>query len=288
MKTTQFILGLALAITFFSCNKDDNEDRETITSEEMQVNAKIDIASDDVSNIVEEQLTAEDGIVGRGTTSATQFLPDCAVVTRVPETGVPAVGENIVKTINFGTTGCEMPNGNILKGVIVITIPYFPEATTHTITYQFVNFYHNTIKFDGTKTFTRTMSAAVDGHPIVTMNMDLNATFANGNVYTRVGTRVREIIEGMNTPSVLADNIYKITGSWTTTFPNTTIQTSTITTPLHVKMSCIAVNKPILVSGVITITRNDTIATLDYGDGTCDNLAIFTLNGVPHQITFGN
>lgn len=223
MKTTQFILGLALAITFFSCNRDDNEERGTITSEEMQINAKIDIASDDVSNIVEEQLTVDDGIAGKGTSSATQFLPACAVVTRVPETGVPAVGENIVKTINFGTTGCEMPNGNVLKGVIIITIPYLPNATTHTITYQFVNFYHNAIKFDGTKTFTRTMSAAVDGHPIVTMNMDLNATFPNGNVYTRVGTRVREIIEGMSTPALLADNVYKITGSWTTTFPNTTV-----------------------------------------------------------------
>jgi hypothetical protein len=253
----------------------------------MQVNAKIDIASDDVSNIVEEQLTLDDGIVGRGTTSATQFLPACAVVTRVPETGVPAVGQNIVKTINFGTSGCEMQNGNVLKGVIIITIPYLPNATTHTITYQFVNFYHNAIKFDGTRTFSRTMSAAVDGHPIVTMNMDFNATFPNGNVYTRVGTRVREIIEGMNTPFILADNIYKITGSWTTTFPNTTVQTSTITTPLNVKMSCISVNKPLLVSGVITITRNNNVATLDYGDGTCDNLAIFTLNGVAYSITFG-
>lgn len=288
MKTTQFILGLALVFTFYSCNIDDKEEKGTITSEEMQVNAKIDIASDDVSNIVEEQLTIDDGIVGRGTTSATQFLPACAVVTRVPETGVPAVGQNIVKTINFGTSGCEMPNGNVLKGVIIITIPYLPNATTHTITYQFVNFYHNAIKFDGTRTFSRTMSAAVDGHPIVTMNMDFNATFPNGNVYTRVGTRVREIIEGMNTPFILADNIYKITGSWTTTFPNTTVQTSTITTPLNVKMSCISVNKPLLVSGVITITRNNNVATLDYGDGICDNLAIFTLNGVAYSITFGN
>jgi hypothetical protein len=288
MKTTQFILGLALVFTFYSCNIDDKEEKGTITSEEMQVNAKIDIASDDVSNIVEEQLTIDDGIVGRGTTSATQFLPACAVVTRVPETGVPAVGQNIVKTINFGTSGCEMPNGNVLKGVIIITIPYLPNATTHTITYQFVNFYHNAIKFDGTRTFSRTMSAAVDGHPIVTMNMDFNATFPNGNVYTRVGTRVREIIEGMNTPFILADNIYKITGSWTTTFPNTTVQTSTITTPLNVKMSCMSVNKPLLVSGVITITRNNNVATLDYGDGICDNLAIFTLNGVAYSITFGN
>ena len=154
--------------------------------------------------------------------------------------------------------------------------------------YEFINFYHNAIKIDGTKTFKRVMSATVGGHPVVTMNMDLNATFPNGNVYHRVGTRVREIIEGMSTPFVLADNVYKITGSWTTTFPNTTLQTSEITTPLHVKMSCINENKPLLVSGIISITRNNRFATIDYGDGTCDNLAIFTINGVPYQITLGN
>ena len=130
-------------------------------------------------------------------------------------------------------------------------------------------------------------TATSPSHPIVTMNMDMTATFPNGNSYTRVGQRIREIIEGFDTP-VFTDNIYRITGSWTTTFPNTTIQTSTITTPLIVKMSCILVNKPLLVRGIITIVRNNNVATLDYGNGDCDNIAVFTLNGIPNTIIIGN
>ena len=55
-----------------------------------------------------------------------------------------------------------------------------------------------------------------------------------------------------------------------------------------VKMSCIAVNKPLLVKGVITFVRNSHVATLDYGTGDCDNAAVFTLDGVAYPITIGN
>jgi hypothetical protein len=119
------------------------------------------------------------------------------------------------------------------------------------------------------------------------MNMDMTATFPDGRVFTRVGQRVREIIEGYGTVS-WTDNVYKVTGSWTTTFPNTSLQTSTITTPLIVKMSCVAVNKPLIVQGVITYVRGDRTATLDFGNGECDNTAVFTINGNEFIIIIGD
>jgi len=53
-------------------------------------------------------------------------------------------------------------------------------------------------------------------------------------------------------------------------------------------MSCVAENKPIIVLGVITIVRNGNTATLDYGDGACDNLAVLTVNGNTFNIVIGN
>ena len=32
-------------------------------------------------------------------------------------------------------------------------------------------------------------------------------------------------------------------------------------------------------SGLIEVTRNETAGILNFGDGTCDNLAILTVNG---------
>ena len=287
MKTTKIILGLALAFSIFSCSKDDNG--SSISAADAATNAKIDIMNDDVSKIVEDQLTTSDGISGK-TNQTVQtseaFLPPCATVTRVPAFGtVITPGTLITKTIDFGTTGCPLPNGNVLRGVIVVSFTYQSDATSHTITYTFQDFYHNAIKFNGTKTFTRVMTTSTANpnvHPIVTMNMDMTATLPNGDVITRVGQRVREIIEGYAT-AIWLDNIYQITGEWTTTFPNGGIQTSTITSPLRIRMNC-----PNIVRGVITIVRNDNTATLDYGDGECDNLATFTVNGVAHIITLGN
>lgn len=290
---TQFILGLGLAISLFSCSKDDNEER-TITSEEAAVNSKIDLANDDVSDLVEEQesSTYANSVNGKSEDPSFSAFSTCATISRVPAFGEPITpGTTVTKTIDFGSVGCTLSNGNVVKGKILISFVYQPEATSHTITYTFDNFYHNGIKFVGTKTFTRVMSVATDtspSHPIVTMNMELTATFPNGNVYTRVGQRIREIISGYNTPAVLLDNIYKVTGSWTTTYPNASDLVSTITTPLNVKMSCITPQKPLLVSGVITFNRNGNTATLDYGDGGCDNLAVYTINGNSFNIVIGN
>ena len=286
MKTTKIILGLALAFSIISCSKEDNE--SSISAADAKTNAKLDIMNDDVSKIVEDQLTTSDGISGKThqiVQNAEAFLPTCATVTRVPAFGtVITPGSLITKTIDFGTSGCLLPNGNVLRGVIVITFTYQPNATSHTVTYTLQDFYHNNIKFNGTKTFTRVMAASAANpniHPIVTMNMDMTATLPNGNVVTRAGQRMREIIEGYAT-EMWSDNIYQVTGQWTTTFPSGAVQTSIITTPLRIRMNC-----PNIVRGVITIVRNNNTATLDYGDGECDNLATFTINGNSNIITLG-
>ncbi len=290
-KVSKILFALALVISMISCTKDDKNE-SSISAEEAGINAKIDIANDDVSNIVEEEEanTYSNTLNGR-TTENGSTLAICATVTRVPAFGTLITpGTLVTKTIDFGTVGCLLNNGNFVKGKIIITFTYQPSATSHTITYTFDNFYHNGIQYIGNKIFTRVMTTATvssPSHPIVTMNMDLIAIFPNGNTYTRIGQRVREIVEGIGTPA-WNDNVYQVTGSWTTTYPNTTVQNSTITTPLLVKMSCVAVNKPLLVQGVITFVRNGNAATLDYGTGSCDNTALFTINGNVYTIVIGN
>ncbi len=289
MKTRIVILGMILSFMTIGCSKNDAKDEALITADEVSVNAKVDAMNNDVSNIADEEFNTENGVIGRSANSTNNFLPDCAMVTRVPATGFPAVGANIVKTIDFGITGCVMPRGGVLKGKMIITIPYLPDATSHTATVTFENFYHNQRKIEGTKTFTRTMIAATANtiaHPKVVMTMNLTITLPDNRVITRNGTRTREIIAGYGDSNV-TNNVYEVTGSWTTTFPNTTSQTSTITTPIIVKLACTPTNSA-LSKGIITFARNNNTATLDYGDGSCDNLAVFTKNGVSTTITLGN
>lgn len=283
-----------LFITYSSCDKDDTDTSTgQLTSSDALVNAKIDLASDDIATIVDqlfENINATT-INYRATPNYTTIFSNCATISRVPAFGTtPTPGTQVTKTIDFGNTGCTLNNGNIVRGKIIISFVYQPNAPSHTINYTFDNFYHNNIKFVGTKTFTRSMTAATAtsaSHPIVVMQLEMTITMPNGDVYTRVGSRTRELVEGFNTDPFI-DNIYKITGSWTTTNQNGNQHTATITEPLMAKMSCIAVNKPILARGIITFVRNNITSTLNYGNGECDNLAIFTINGVSFTIIIGN
>ena len=291
MKSKNLILVFLLSLTILSCTKEDNG--SPISADDAKVSAKFDAMNDDVSGIVEEQETSTytNSTLGKnGVDLPVSELTSCATITRVPAYGTPpTVGQPVTKTIDFGSS-CTLDSGNVVSGIITITFVYEPNATSHTINYSFNNFTHNGIAFNGDRTFTRTMittTANPTPHPQVTMTMDLTANFPNLGTYRRVGGRVREIVEGYGN-SILADNVYKITGSWDTITPSGATQTSTITTPLSVKMSCMAVNKPLLVSGIITIVRNTASATLDFGDGTCDNLAVFTLNGNSYNIVIGN
>ncbi|MCL9804746.1 hypothetical protein NAT51_04385 [Flavobacterium amniphilum] len=296
MKAKILILTALLSMAFFSCTKDETttENQQAITTEEAAINAKIDIANDDISDIVAEQegKTYADNTNGRSIDSPTSALSSCATITRVPAFGTPITpGTTVTKTIDFGD-GCTLANGNVLKGKIIISFVYQPNATSHTINYEFVNFYHNQIKFNGNKSFTRTMSAATSNTPslpVITMTMDMTATFPDGATIRRVGQRVREFVSGYGDDN-WANNIYKVTGSWTTTFPNSSVQTATISAdnPLIIKMSCAALHKPLLVQGLITFTRNNHTATLNYGNGECDNIAILTIDGVEFTIVIGN
>jgi hypothetical protein len=284
-----------LLITYSSCDKDNTNDMTSaqLTSDDAIVNSKIDLANDDIATIADQLFDNINATTlnYRAIENNATIFSNCATITRIPAFGTALTsGTQVTKTIDFGTTGCTLNNGNVVRGKIIITFVYQPDATSHTVTYTFDNFYHNNIKFEGTKTFTRsrtTATATSASHPIVVMQLEMTITMPNGDVYTRVGTRTRELVEGYSTDAFL-DNIYRITGSWTTTNENGNQHTATITEPLMAKMSCIAVNKPILARGIITFVRNNVTSTLNYGDGECDNLAIFTINGNSFTITIGN
>lgn len=295
MKTKILALGFIAILFMVSCSKDDNKQTTAaFSSDEAKVNSKIDIASDDVAGIVESefdetQSNPETEDIISGSSAQNYRVLTCGSVTRVPAFGTQLTpGDEVTKTITFGDQngGCTLANGNVVQGTIIVRFKYQSTDSPDIISYEFVNFKHNQITLTGNKTFSRTLDPQTQ-IPTVVMNMDMTAKFPDDREFHRVGTRTRTIITGFNTPD-FSDNIYQVTGNWTTTFPNSNIQSSTITTPLLVKMSCREVNKPLLVQGIITFERNGNTATLDYGTGECDNLAVFTINGNSYNIVIGN
>ncbi len=275
MKTNSLlkIVALFAVILFASCSKDNNDTATTFTTADIATNAKIDQISNDVTDVIDDQY-AEQNPTGRPNANVENtLLPTCATVT------TSVTSTTWTKTINFGTTGCAMPNGAILRGVITISGNLNYTAQNYVISYTFVNFYHNDMLVQGNRTITRSLQSTTYQtaiHPVTVMDMNMTFTI-RGDVYTRVGSRTRECVEGYDTRTDWHDNVYVVTGSWATTFPTGAIHTNAIsaTSPLRIRMSC----NYRIVSGTVNITRPYHTAVLDYGTGTCDNIATISIDG---------
>jgi hypothetical protein len=277
MNIKNLVLGLTLSLFILSCSKEDASSTEAFDSEQARTSVEIDNITDDVSTIVENQIDIQTTIGGKMTDIPENFLPSCATITTV------ITANTWVRTIDFGTEGCVMPNGNVLKGMIIITKTVNSTPLTRTFSITFDEFYINAKLIEGNKTIVRTLTTVAPIHPISTMTMNITVTFPNGNAYVRTGSRVSEMVEGFGTP-IWNDNIFKVTGNWSTTRPNWS-QTTTITAPLFFRMNC----QYRLVRGVIQIVRNSNTAIINYGQGTCDNQATISINGAaPATFTFGN
>jgi hypothetical protein len=283
MKTKFLLFVSLLFITLFiGCSTNESTDAsansKTITTDDVVANSEIDATVDDISIIAEDQYSVQQSATTRTSGPVNSILPLCATITTV------LTNDTYTKTIDFGTDGCTLPNGNIVKGKIIISFSKNLLTPSKTISYTLVGFYHNGKLIEGNKTITRELKSTdllATVHPVTTHSVDVKITFPDGKVYSRTGIRVREMVEGFDTIGNWEDNVFLIWGNNITTFPNGSKYTFTITTPLRIAMSC---KMPFPVKGVIEVVKNDAKATLDYGNGDCDKLANITINGVTKEI----
>lgn len=184
-------------------------------------------------------------------------------------------------TIDFGT-GCVSKEGRTRSGKIitVYTGPLFIPGNSSTTT--FVNYSINGTKVEGThKTINQSTSAARVFAVTVTGG---KLTRPNGNIIAWNSSKTISQTDGLGTPQFPLDDIFRIEGETTGSNTREGQQidwSTTITQPLIKKFSC-----RWIVQGVVKMQKGaDRIAELNYGDGTCDNKATITAQGVTREIT---
>ena len=268
MKTNFVKIGmlscLAAVLFFSSCSEEDDaqvtEETTTaqLTAEQSKQSAEADKSADAVFNLMEMAYAEIEEDDGR----STSVFSDCVTITISSEGGVTFV------TLDFGF-GCELNNGAVVSGIINLT--YGPVvAGTRNITYVFENFTYNSKEIAGGGTIYRERNN-VNGNPQSTVNKALEITFPNGVVASLNGTRVAEWIEGAGSGTWM-DNVFLITGDRQIVFSSGFTHDALVTEALRREATC-----PHFVSGVLELTRNNGSGTLDFGDGTCDNIAILTV-----------
>jgi len=181
--------------------------------------------------------------------------------------------------IDFGT-GTLCKDNRIRSGRIIATWNgrYRDSGTVITITFN--NYTVNGDKVTGTKTITNL------GHN-TKGNIHFSIVVTGAGITTSTGTiswqstRDREWIAGENT-TAWADDIYSITGSASGTNRKGQTFNITIVKPLVVALDCHWIEQG---SFEITTSAGNSTGTVDYGPGTCDNQASFSLNGKTYDFT---
>jgi hypothetical protein len=203
----------------------------------------------------------------------TSFIPGCATVTVTPLVGFP---KTVV--IDFGTTGCTSANGVTRKGIISINVSdSFRKAGSIAIM-TFNNYYVNNYKKEGTITWTNTSAAGVKSWDRVCQNGKITAP--NGNYWTHFGTQHIVQSMGSSTPATIDDE-FSITGTHTVTNAAGKTRTGTVLTALKKKTACNWID-----SGTYQVQGAAHVAVIDYGSGTCDNIATISIDGqTPHTFT---
>ncbi len=257
----------AFGFTLVSCDKDnDSNNNTTFSAENAALAAKTDATVDGTMNILE---TGYDENVD-GTRTAVSLFPECTVITIVTS------GNGGTITLDFGD-GCQLNNGATVTGVVELA--YGPiDGGTRTIDYTFQNFTYNNNGVTGGGQIVRRIANA-NGNPESTVNETIVVSFPDTEVTaTRVGERISEWVEGVGSGTWL-DNVFHINGNWNTTFTNGFERDGEVTETLVWELNCLY-----LVSGEIEVTQDGFTGSINYGDGTCDNLATLTINGQDYPI----
>ncbi len=181
-------------------------------------------------------------------------------------------------TIDYGDS-LELANGHILKGKIIIVISAAPFDTSSTRSITYENFCIDSVCISGTSVKTRTK----DPLPKFSENTDLTVTLANGTTIHRVEEHLRAWITGTDTEFNPADDYIETTGKVVVTNSNGSEYSKIITVPLIKTGECKFISE-----GVIEYKNSaGKFATVDYGNGDCDNKATRTTLDGTVEITIG-
>jgi hypothetical protein len=290
MKTTNntklslhFLIALTMtfSLVFFSaCNKTDT--KIDLTEEEALLEVQDETLAaelfDEIAEIGDEAIFVTE--INTKSTLATVpvRLNQCATITR------EFVDNSIVVTINFGDENCEGPDGKLRRGKIIITRSgrYWDGAVR--VVYTFDNFFVNDNQLLGTKEFTGYIND--DGNRASSMIIDGSIILANdAGTITWESERHRVVVEGSNT-WIKADDRIEVTGFSNGVNAAGETFSSEIIEPLVriYQDGCFR----FYVAGIVKILKADgTEVVINYGDGTCDNLAEVTIDGVTQIIELG-
>jgi hypothetical protein len=181
-------------------------------------------------------------------------------------------------TADFGS-GCTSADGIFRKGKLTYVFSgpiYFPGAT---VSVTFSQYVVNGYGLQGSYLITNNSTGSGD---LVINTKVTNGiiTYPNATNYHYSHNKTFTLISGMDTPLDITDDVYNISGNCAFSDAAGNSLVFNVTTPLVKAISCHNISQ-----GVLSFSYNQSInGTIDFGDGTCDNLATVTVGDIHRTI----
>jgi len=286
MKNLFFSLLALSTFILFSCNKEDGA--SLISSEEEAIilnDAAVETVMESTDYEVDLFSGSTESIdaVGSGLKS-TEDYPFWGRYRfgKAPTVIIETTNGDFPKTItlDYGE-GTELNNGTVISGSIIIVVSAPPRTDGAVREVSFNEFYVDSVNIVGTRTIT--FNASDDEGITHTVIGDLTFTFNDGTYIERDAEKVRKLVEGYATHFDHSDDVLHITGYVSSVSSEGYSFSRTIIEKLVRLGDC-----RYIVSGIVVMERNDEVfAELDFGDGTCDDIATIVKDGEERQITLG-
>ena len=200
---------------------------------------------------------------------------DCKTVTIEPEE--KDVFPKTI-TIDFGD-GCEIKEGQIKKGRIIMEVSAAPNAERWTKKIRFDGYAVNNKVFKGGKNITYVKEGR-RGLPTWQSNSRVRVHWDEDSFVQHSSERTRVQTRGFDTPRRPMDDAFIISGSGTGINRTGLGYKRTIEEPLNISRDCRWVKKGV----VKLLVRGKSEIILDYGEGSCDNIATITKDGESKEI----
>lgn len=266
-------LAAAIVLTLASCNKTNEASLSSLNNE-----TAIDSKVDEVNDIASSALNSNDAPTGWVEDRDDRL--DCATI----EKGAGNTKEAGTITLTF-TGACKDDDDDVRTGKIIITWSngrWFVPKSVHTIT--LVDYSVNGVVTNGARTVT---NISTNDAPLTwTIEGTNTITWPDGTTAQRTVKRTRQWMRSSANPLqdkwIISQTDPAVPAAIGTNRngKNYSVQ---ITTPLRYVKACgRGIHIPVL--GVKTVTVDNEVFTVDYGDGTCDNLITVTKNGVSKTV----
>lgn len=262
------LLAAGIILTTVTACKKDNDNTTTDPAVESATQA-----------LKSQQLIASSfGVALRGAQEADGLMQQgvedrCGSITIVPVD--PNVFPKVI-TIDFGT-GCTDNDGKFKSGKVIFSVSKIWEPGSE-ISIQYDNYKEDAAQLSGKFTFQN--QSTTNGGTYTILAQDIKAADGNGNTLDYDAVQTFTQTAGQATWWDWVDDIYNITGTINAVPTNGETVDWTIQTPLVKANNCYWVS-----AGTGLLDINGVEASIDYGDGTCDNKATVTVNGQTYVIT---